>query len=76
MLRENGLDHGCYKIVGVKRERSVILLGRYLAKYNPNEQGSKDLLPQNRMLPKGIVGEGAFGKRVEDSIKFIFHGLS
>jgi hypothetical protein len=27
----------CYKVVGVKRERGVILLGRYLAKYNPNE---------------------------------------
>jgi hypothetical protein len=34
------------------------------------------LLPQNKMLPEGIVGEGAFGKRVEDSIKFILHGLS
>jgi hypothetical protein len=28
-----------YKIFGVKRERGVILLGRFLAKYNPNEKG-------------------------------------
>jgi hypothetical protein len=34
------------------------------------------LLPQNKMLPERIVGEGAFGKRVEDSIKFILHSLS
>jgi len=29
----------CYKIVGVKRERGVILLGRFLAKNNPDEKG-------------------------------------
>jgi hypothetical protein len=29
----------CYKIFGVKKERSVILLGKYLAKYNLNEKG-------------------------------------
>jgi hypothetical protein len=28
-----------YKIFGVKREKGVILLGRFLAKYNPNEKG-------------------------------------
>jgi hypothetical protein len=27
-----------FTIVGVKRERGVILLGRFLAKYNPNEK--------------------------------------
>lgn len=34
------------------------------------------LLPHNKMLPERIIGEGAFGKKVEDSIKFILHGLS
>jgi hypothetical protein len=29
----------CYKIFGVKKERSVILLGKYSAKYNLNEKG-------------------------------------
>jgi hypothetical protein len=28
------------------------------------------------MLPEKIVGEGAFGKGFENSIKFIFHDLS
>jgi hypothetical protein len=28
-----------YKIVNVTRERGVIILGRFSAKYNPNEKG-------------------------------------
>jgi len=34
------------------------------------------LLPQNKLLPERIVGKGVFGKRFEDSIKFILHGFS
>jgi hypothetical protein len=34
------------------------------------------LLPQNKMLPGRIVGAGAFDEGVENSIKFILHGLS
>jgi hypothetical protein len=34
------------------------------------------LLPQNKMLPGRIVGVGAFDEGVENSIKFILHGLS
>jgi hypothetical protein len=33
-------------------------------------------LPQNKMLPGRIVGVGAFDEGVENSIKFILHGLS
>ena len=47
-----------------------------LCQFATKLQMDKGLLPQNKMLPEGIVGEGAFGKRVEDSIKFILHGLS
>jgi hypothetical protein len=34
------------------------------------------LLPQNKMLLERIVGAGAFDEGVENSIKFILHGLS
>jgi hypothetical protein len=41
-----------------------------------NGKGKGDLLPQNKMLPGRIVGVGAFDEGVENSIKFILHGLS
>ena len=34
------------------------------------------LLPQNKMLPKRIVGVGAFGEGFENFIEFILDGLS
>jgi hypothetical protein len=49
-LPSDGRSPCCYKIVGVKRERGVILLGTDFGKYNPN---GKEDTPHVRIFVEG-----------------------